>query len=126
MTHCSDGLALDKFDALTALVDWVEKGKAPDRIIATVDPANKEIPGVLEREPRPPAVPVAEIRALHRRRPGSQRPRSNARRRSLERSDFGLNRVGDSRIVFVVIQTPGWVEVSRRCRSLFLKICATA
>jgi hypothetical protein len=44
----------------------------------------------------------------------------------LERSDFGLNRVGDSRIVFVVIQTPGWVEVSRRCRSLFLKICATA
>ena len=44
MTHCTDGLALDKFDALTALVDWVEKGKAPDRIIATVDPANKEIP----------------------------------------------------------------------------------
>ena len=44
MTHCSDGLALDKFDALTALIDWVEKGKAPDRIIATVDPANKEIP----------------------------------------------------------------------------------
>ena len=44
MTHCSDGVALDKFDALTALMDWVEKGKAPDRIIATVDPANKEIP----------------------------------------------------------------------------------
>ena len=44
MTHCSDGLALDKFDALTALVDWVEKGKAPDRIIATADLANKEIP----------------------------------------------------------------------------------
>ncbi len=44
MTHCSDGLALDKFDALTALVDWVEKGKAPDRIIATADPTNKELP----------------------------------------------------------------------------------
>ena len=44
MTHCSDGLALDKFDALTALVDWVEKAKAPDRIIASVDPTNKEIP----------------------------------------------------------------------------------
>ncbi len=44
MTYCSDGLALDKFDALTALTDWVENGKAPDRIIATVDPANKEIP----------------------------------------------------------------------------------
>ena len=44
MTHCNGGLAFDKFDALTALVDWVEKGKAPDRIIATADPANKEIP----------------------------------------------------------------------------------
>ena len=44
----------------------------------------------------------------------------------LERSDFGLNRVGDSRMALVVIQTPCWVEVSRRCRSLFLKICATA
>jgi feruloyl esterase len=44
MTHCRDGVTLDKFDALTALVDWVEKGKAPDRIIASVDPANKEVP----------------------------------------------------------------------------------
>ena len=31
MTHCGDGVALDRFDALTALIDWVEKGKAPDR-----------------------------------------------------------------------------------------------
>ena len=44
MTHCADGLALDKFDALTALTDWVENGKAPDKIIAAADPANKEIP----------------------------------------------------------------------------------
>ena len=44
MTHCEGGIALDKFDALTALTDWVEKGKAPDRIIATVNPTNKEIP----------------------------------------------------------------------------------
>jgi feruloyl esterase len=44
MTHCRDGVTLDKFDALTALVDWVEKGKAPDRIIASVNPANKEVP----------------------------------------------------------------------------------
>ena len=44
MTHCRDGVTLDKFDALTALVDWVEKDKAPHRIVATVDPANKEIP----------------------------------------------------------------------------------
>ena len=44
ITHCEGGVTLDKFDALTALTDWVEKGKAPDQIIATVDPANKEIP----------------------------------------------------------------------------------
>jgi hypothetical protein len=44
MTHCDGGVTLDKFDALGALVDWVEKGKAPDRIIASADPANSEIP----------------------------------------------------------------------------------
>ena len=44
---------------------------------------------------------------------------------ALERSDFGLNRVGDSRIAIVLIQTPGWAEASRRCRSHIRKICAT-
>ncbi len=44
MTHCEGGVALDNFDALTALTDWVEKGKAPDRIVASVNPANKETP----------------------------------------------------------------------------------
>jgi len=44
MTHCEGGVALDKFDALTALTDWVEKGEAPDRMIASVDPANKDVP----------------------------------------------------------------------------------
>ncbi|WP_271669842.1 tannase/feruloyl esterase family alpha/beta hydrolase [Bradyrhizobium sp. CCBAU 51627] len=43
-THCGGGVALDKFDALTALTDWVEQGKAPERIVASIDPANKEIP----------------------------------------------------------------------------------
>ena len=42
----------------------------------------------------------------------------------LERSDFGLNGVGDSRIAIVLIQTPGWAEASRRCRSHIRKICA--
>lgn len=44
VTHCGGGPGLEKFDALGALVDWVEKGKAPDRIVASVNPANKEIP----------------------------------------------------------------------------------
>ncbi len=44
LTHCSGGVALEKFDALGALVDWVEHGKAPGSIIASINPANKEIP----------------------------------------------------------------------------------
>jgi feruloyl esterase len=36
MGHCQGGSAtLDRFDALTAVVDWVEKGIAPDSIVAT-------------------------------------------------------------------------------------------
>ena len=35
MGHCSSGAALDQFDLLTAVVDWVEKGKAPDQVVAT-------------------------------------------------------------------------------------------
>jgi feruloyl esterase len=36
MGHCQGGTAtLDHFDALTAMVDWVEKGVAPDSITAT-------------------------------------------------------------------------------------------
>jgi len=34
MGHCSGGVATDQFDAVTALVDWVEKGKAPQSIRA--------------------------------------------------------------------------------------------
>ena len=36
MSHCGGGQAtLDEFDLLTAVVDWVEKGIAPDSVIAT-------------------------------------------------------------------------------------------
>ena len=36
MGHCGGGsAALDHFDMLTAIVDWVEKGQAPDEVIAT-------------------------------------------------------------------------------------------
>jgi feruloyl esterase len=34
MGHSRGGPATDQFDGLTALVDWVEKGVAPDRIVA--------------------------------------------------------------------------------------------
>ncbi len=36
MGHCAGGTAtLDRFDMLSALVDWVEKAKAPDSVLAT-------------------------------------------------------------------------------------------
>jgi Tannase and feruloyl esterase len=42
MNHCAGGpAALDSFDALGAVVDWVEKGTAPDSITAT----GKAFPG---------------------------------------------------------------------------------
>ena len=35
MAHCAGGSSLDRFDLLSALVDWVENGRAPGTIIAT-------------------------------------------------------------------------------------------
>jgi poly(3-hydroxybutyrate) depolymerase len=35
MNHCSGGPATDQFDMLTPLVNWVEKGQAPDAVIAS-------------------------------------------------------------------------------------------
>lgn len=41
MSHCGGGRALDNFDLLGAMVDWVEKGTAPQSVIAT----GKSFPG---------------------------------------------------------------------------------
>ncbi len=38
MNHCAGGPSTDQFDAFGALVAWVEKGMAPDRIVATARP----------------------------------------------------------------------------------------
>ncbi|MHB8655779.1 MAG: tannase/feruloyl esterase family alpha/beta hydrolase [Terriglobia bacterium] len=35
MSHCGGGPSLDRFDMLTAIVSWVEKGTAPGAVIAT-------------------------------------------------------------------------------------------
>ena len=36
MGHCGGGeRTLDRFDMLDAIVDWVEDGRAPERVIAT-------------------------------------------------------------------------------------------
>jgi feruloyl esterase len=44
VTHCGAGVGLDRFDALTALTEWVENGVVPERLTVGVNPANKEIP----------------------------------------------------------------------------------
>jgi feruloyl esterase len=41
MTHCRGGRSLDDFAPLSALVDWVEKGEAPQKLVAT----GKAFPG---------------------------------------------------------------------------------
>jgi hypothetical protein len=35
MAHCAGGLGPDQYDAVTAVIDWVEKGKAPDSLLAS-------------------------------------------------------------------------------------------
>ncbi|MDB5900527.1 MAG: feruloyl esterase [Ramlibacter sp.] len=44
MNHCSGGPATDSFDALQSMVDWVEKGQAPDSIAAAALPNNASFP----------------------------------------------------------------------------------
>jgi pimeloyl-ACP methyl ester carboxylesterase len=39
MTHCGGGPSTDRYDAFNALVEWVEKKTAPDRIVASAGPA---------------------------------------------------------------------------------------
>jgi hypothetical protein len=35
MGHCGGGIGPDRHDGMTAMIDWVEKGKAPDAMIAS-------------------------------------------------------------------------------------------
>ena len=35
MAHCGGGIGPDRHDGMTAIIDWVEKGKAPDSMLAS-------------------------------------------------------------------------------------------
>ncbi len=61
MNHCGGGPATDRFDALTAIEEWVEQGRAPDRIIAH----GKAFPGTTR-----PLCPYPEF-ALYRSGPAA-------------------------------------------------------
>ncbi len=64
MNHCAGGPATDQFDALTALMDWVEKGVAPERLLATVNPLNPEVPPAWSPTRSRPLCPFPKI-AVH-------------------------------------------------------------
>lgn len=61
MTHCGGGEATDRFEMLDAIVDWVEHGKAPGRILANTSsgpPLSRPLcpyPGVARYEGGDPA-----------------------------------------------------------------------
>jgi feruloyl esterase len=43
--HCQGGPATDQFDMLSSMVNWVEKGQAPDQVIAAARPGvNPDVP----------------------------------------------------------------------------------
>lgn len=44
MNHCSGGPATDTFDSIQTMVDWVEKGVAPDTIAAKALPTQADYP----------------------------------------------------------------------------------
>ena len=52
--HCAGGAGPDNVDWASAIVDWVENGKAPERIIAS-----KMSDGVATRTRPPVPVPAA-------------------------------------------------------------------
>jgi feruloyl esterase len=43
MFHCRGGDAPNSFDMLSAMVDWVEKGEAPHRVVATQYDENQNV-----------------------------------------------------------------------------------
>ena len=61
MAHCGGGPATDQFDALGALVDWVEQGKAPAALAAGVNPENKELPANWAKTRTRPLCPWPQV-----------------------------------------------------------------
>jgi hypothetical protein len=67
MTHCAGGPATDHFDALDALVAWVERGEAPERIIAAArgtgapGPTNIDVPPDWSPERTRPLCPYPAV-----------------------------------------------------------------
>lgn len=61
MAHCGGGPATDRFDALGALVEWVEQGKAPAALSAAANPDNKELPASWSKSRTRPLCPWPQV-----------------------------------------------------------------
>ena len=59
MLHCGSGPGPNSFDSLTALVNWVERGQAPDRILATKYVNDDPASGVVRTRPLCPFPEIA-------------------------------------------------------------------
>lgn len=67
MNHCSGGPSTDQFDMLTPLVNWVEKGQAPDSVVASArgtgnaGGANPDVPASWSATRTRPLCPYPQI-----------------------------------------------------------------
>lgn len=61
MAHCQGGPATDQFDALGALVQWVEKGQPPGPLVASVNPASKDLPADWSKTRSRPLCPHPQV-----------------------------------------------------------------
>jgi pimeloyl-ACP methyl ester carboxylesterase len=67
MGHCAGGPATDQFDALSSLVNWVEKGQVPDRIVASARKAgnaggaNADVPASWSATRTRPLCPYPQV-----------------------------------------------------------------
>jgi hypothetical protein len=64
--HCAGGPATDQFDMLSALVDWVEQGKAPASVVASARGAgtpvpNAEVPSNWSAQRTRPLCPYPQV-----------------------------------------------------------------
>jgi feruloyl esterase len=67
MGHCSEGPATDQFDMITPLVQWVEKGQAPESVIAkargkgNAGGVNSEVPASWSADRTRPLCPYPKV-----------------------------------------------------------------
>jgi feruloyl esterase len=70
MAHCAGGPSTDQFDMLTALVDWVERGKAPESVMAHARGAgstvgvNRDVPSSWSPSRSRPLCPYPRVARL--------------------------------------------------------------